>query len=88
MIGVGCRGSTKGKIRVMERFSGSEQEAAEQLAKSLAQHNKGEYFVFLIDGNKYRILKRFKRSFGVQIRIPTPLHPFRFPSIGFGVKGR
>jgi hypothetical protein len=84
MIGVGCRGSTRRKIRVLARFGDDSQDSAEAMAKSLAEHNQGEFFVFLVDRGKYRILRRFKKS--LRIAFPTLRHPFPLPS--YRVTGR
>lgn len=83
MIIVGKK-STKGKVKVLAQFSDSEEDAAVELAKSLAQHNRGEMLVCLVTNKKYRILKKVKKSF--VLAIPTLRHPFRLP--GFHVRAR
>lgn len=79
MIGVGYQ-TKKNTVKVLERFSGSEMDTAVELAQELARHNRGEYLVFLIYGDKYKILKRVGK--GLRLNFPTLRHPLRFPHIG------
>ena len=85
MIGVGCRGSTKHKVRVLAKYEDNDMDSAVAMAESLADHNKGEYLVFLIDGGSYRILRKVKKT--TRFGIPTLKHPFRlFPRQGIKSK--
>jgi len=88
MIGVGVPGSKKGLYRVLAKYSDSELETAVEMAKSIAEHYKGEVVVFLSANDKYysnfRILKRVKKAFVIQI--PTLRHPFRYPGRRMTVK--
>lgn len=84
MIAVCCWGKKKGNVKVLAKFSDSEEEVAIEVAKDLAKHNKGEVLVCLIINNTYKILKRIKK--GWKIEIPTLRHPFRYPSRGVQVR--
>jgi gamma-glutamyltranspeptidase len=81
MIGIGVPGSRKGLYKVLAKYGDSELETAVEMAKSIAEHSKGEVVVFLSANDKYysnfRILKRVKVAFVLQM--PTLRHPFRYP---------
>jgi hypothetical protein len=81
MIGIGVSGSRKGYYKVLGKYADNELEVATEVAKSMAEHNRGEVVVFMSadDGyySNFRILKRIKKSF--VLRVPTLRHPFRYP---------
>jgi hypothetical protein len=81
MIGIGIPGSEKGKYKVLGKYADNELDEAVEVAKALAEHNRGEVVVFISANDKYysnfRILKRIKKSFVLQV--PTLRHPFRYP---------
>lgn len=78
MIGVGCKGTTKNKVKVLARFSDDELDSATELAESLAEHQGQEFLVVLLENNKYRVLKRVSKR--LLIKVPTLRHPFRYPT--------
>lgn len=80
MIVVGCRGSKKNMLKILARFGDGEIDSATEVATSLAKHNKGEFKVCLVVDGKYRILKKAKT--GWKLQLPTLFHPLRYPSRG------
>jgi len=62
MIGVGFK--RNGKIKLEVSYDDSELEVAIAMGESLARHNRGEVYVFLVTKGKpkVKVLKRIRRA--------------------------